>query len=150
MVTTLFFLGEEMDFLELLKSFGLDMKSVAKALGIDEATLNNMDKEVLLHLLTSQASINWWWYSSQLFCSNQSDKKQAAMKLFETVAFSEAQVKKRRIVIKFALLDITLQDGQRRRPDLDLKEYFKSRQVLNKLVTVSVFQRQNVVSSIQV
>ena len=138
-----------MDFLELLKSFGLDMKSVAKALGIDEATLNNMDKEVLLHLLTSQASINWW-YSSQLFCSNQSDKKQAAMKLFETVAFSEAQVKKRRIVIKFALLDITLQDGQRRRPDLDLKEYFKSRQVLNKLVTVSVFQRQNVVSSIQV
>ena len=138
-----------MDFLELLKSFGLDMKSVAKALGIDEATLNNMDKEVLLHLLTSQASINWW-YSSQLFCSNQSDKKQAAMKLFETVAFSEAQVKKRRIVIKFALLDITLQDVQRRRPDLDLKEYFKSRQVLNKLVTVSVFQRQNVVSSIQV
>ena len=47
------------------------------------------------------------------------------MKLFETVAFSEAQVKKRRIVIKFALLDITLQDGQRRRPDLDLKVYFK-------------------------
>ena len=138
-----------MDFLELLKSFGLDMKSVAKALGIDEATLNNMDKEVLLHLLTSQASINWW-YSSQLFCSNQSVKKQAAMKLFETVAFSEAQVKKRRIVIKFALLDITLQDGQRRRPDLDLKEYFKSRQVLNKLVIVSVFQRQKVVSSIQV
>ena len=149
MLTNVFFLGEEMDFLELLKSFGLDMKSVAKALGIDEATLNNMDKEVLLHLLTSQASINWW-YSSQLFCSNQSDKTQAAMKLFETVAFSEAQVKKRRIVIKFALLDITLQDGQRRRPDLDLKEYFKSRQVLNKLVTVSVFQRQNVVSSIQV
>ena len=149
MLTIFYFLGEEMDFLELLKSFGLDMKSVAKALGIDEATLNNMDKEVLLHLLTSQASINWW-YSSQLFCSNESDKKQAAMKLFETVAFSEAQVKKRRIVIKFALLDITLQDGQRRRPDLDLKEYFKSRQVLNKLVTVSVFQRQNAVSSIQV
>ena len=138
-----------MDFLELLKSFGLDMKSVAKALGIDEATLNNMDKEVLLHLLTSQASINWW-YSPLLLCSDQSDKNQAAMKLFGTVAFSEAQVKKRRIVIKFALLDITLQDGQRRRPDLDLKEYFKSRQVLNKLVTVSVFQRQNVVSSIQV
>ena len=57
-LTNVFFLGEEMDFLELLKSFGLDMKSVAKALGIDEATLNNMDKEVLLHLLTSQASIN--------------------------------------------------------------------------------------------
>ena len=57
-LTYIFYLGEEMDFLELLKSFGLDMKSVAKALGIDEATLNNMDKEVLLHLLTSQASIN--------------------------------------------------------------------------------------------
>lgn len=46
--------GEEMDFLELLKSFGLDMASVATALGIDIATLNNMDKDVLLHLLTSQ------------------------------------------------------------------------------------------------
>ena len=30
----------------------------AELLGIDEATLNNMDKEVLLHLLTSQTSIN--------------------------------------------------------------------------------------------
>jgi len=48
--------GEEMDFLELLQSFGLDMASVAKALGIDIATLNNMDKDVLLHLLTSQTS----------------------------------------------------------------------------------------------
>ena len=54
--------GEEMDFLELLKSFGLDMASVATALGIDIATLNNMDKDVLLHLLTSQgqpAPVNW-------------------------------------------------------------------------------------------
>jgi O-palmitoleoyl-L-serine hydrolase len=48
--------GEEMDFLELLKSFGLDMGSVASALGIDMAALNNMDQEVLLHLLTSQTS----------------------------------------------------------------------------------------------
>ena len=47
------FAGEEMDFLELLKSFGLDMGSVASALGIDMAALNNMDQEVLLHLLTS-------------------------------------------------------------------------------------------------
>jgi O-palmitoleoyl-L-serine hydrolase len=45
-----------MDFLELLKSFGLDMGSVASALGIDMAALNNMDQEVLLHLLTSQTS----------------------------------------------------------------------------------------------
>jgi hypothetical protein len=50
--------GEEMDFLELLKSFGLDMGSVASALGIDMAALNNMDQEVLLHLLTSQTSQN--------------------------------------------------------------------------------------------
>ena len=50
--------GEEMDFLELLESFGLDMKSVAHALGIDISTLNNMDKDVLLHLLTSQTNVN--------------------------------------------------------------------------------------------
>ena len=48
-----------MDFLELLESFGLDMKSVAQALGIDISTLNNMDKDVLLHLLTSQTNVNW-------------------------------------------------------------------------------------------
>ena len=48
-----------MDFLDLLESFGLDMKSVAQALGIDETALNNMDKDVLLHLLTSQtANVN--------------------------------------------------------------------------------------------
>ena len=50
--------GEEMDFLELLESFGLDMKSVAHALGIDISTLNNMDQDVLLHLLTSQTNVN--------------------------------------------------------------------------------------------
>ena len=48
--------GEEMDFLDLLKSFGLDMRSVASALGIDEAALNNMDPDVLLHLLTSRSA----------------------------------------------------------------------------------------------
>ncbi|XP_046671188.1 palmitoleoyl-protein carboxylesterase NOTUM [Homalodisca vitripennis] len=50
------FTGEEMDFIELLKSFGLDMMSVANALGIDINTLNNMDPEELLNLLTQQAS----------------------------------------------------------------------------------------------
>jgi len=46
-----------MDFIQLLKSFGLDMSSVANALGIDMHTLNNMDHDVLLHLLTQQT--NW-------------------------------------------------------------------------------------------
>ena len=45
-----------MDFLDLLKSFGLDLRSVASALGIDEAAVNNMDPDVLLHLLTSQSA----------------------------------------------------------------------------------------------
>ncbi|CAG9764236.1 unnamed protein product [Ceutorhynchus assimilis] len=50
------FTGEEMDFLELLKSFGLDMESVANALGVDMNTLNNMDQGHLLNLLTQQAN----------------------------------------------------------------------------------------------
>ncbi len=45
-----------MDFIQLLKSFGLDMSSVANALGIDMHTLNNMDHDVLLHLLTQQTN----------------------------------------------------------------------------------------------
>lgn len=45
-----------MDFIELLKSFGLDMMSVANALGIDINTLNNMDPQELLNLLTQQTS----------------------------------------------------------------------------------------------
>lgn len=45
-----------MDFLELLKSFGLDMESVANALGIDLITLNSMDQTELLNLLTQQAN----------------------------------------------------------------------------------------------
>ncbi|KAI4485879.1 hypothetical protein M0804_006368 [Polistes exclamans] len=48
------FTGEEMDFIELLKSFGLDMMSVANALGIDIQTLNNMGNDELLNLLTQQ------------------------------------------------------------------------------------------------
>ncbi|XP_057651110.1 palmitoleoyl-protein carboxylesterase NOTUM [Diorhabda carinulata] len=50
------FTGEEMDFIELLKSFGLDMNSVADALGIDMQTLNNMDHAELLNLLTQQSN----------------------------------------------------------------------------------------------
>lgn len=36
--------GEEMRFLELLASFGLDIEAVAAALGVDMQTLNNMDR----------------------------------------------------------------------------------------------------------
>lgn len=50
--------GEEMDFIELLKSFGLEMNSVANALGIDIQTLNNMDQEELVNLLTQQSNAN--------------------------------------------------------------------------------------------
>lgn len=45
-----------MDFIELLKSFGLDMKSVAQALGIDMQTLDNMDQDELLNWLTQQVN----------------------------------------------------------------------------------------------
>lgn len=48
--------GEEMDFIELLKSFGLDMESVANALGMDMSTLNSMDHADLLSLLTQQTT----------------------------------------------------------------------------------------------
>lgn len=47
--------GEEVDFKDLLKSFGLDMPTMAKALGIDLATLNSMDHQVLLQMLTQHA-----------------------------------------------------------------------------------------------
>lgn len=40
-----------MDFIDLLKSFGLDMTSVANALGMDVTMLNNMDHDQLLQLL---------------------------------------------------------------------------------------------------
>lgn len=61
------FTGEEMDFMELLKSFGLDKSSVASALGIDVATLNAMDHSTLLQLLTHQQPDNWKTSSNVLF-----------------------------------------------------------------------------------
>lgn len=48
--------GEEMRFLELLSSFGLDIDAVATALGIDMQTLKNMDHAELVNLLTQQVS----------------------------------------------------------------------------------------------
>lgn len=48
--------GEEMKFLELLTSFGLDMDAVAQALGVDMQTLNNMDHKELIKLFTESAS----------------------------------------------------------------------------------------------
>lgn len=48
--------GEEMRFLELLTSFGLDIEAVAAALGIDMQTLSNMDRTELINLLTQQTS----------------------------------------------------------------------------------------------
>lgn len=50
------FSGEELDLLELLKSFGLDMMNVATALGVDIHTLNNMGQRELISLLTQQAN----------------------------------------------------------------------------------------------
>ena len=46
--------GQEIDFLSLLKSFGLDLSSVAHAMGVDIATLNSMDRELLIHRLTAK------------------------------------------------------------------------------------------------
>ncbi|ALC43262.1 Notum, partial [Drosophila busckii] len=46
--------GEEMRFLELLTSFGLDIEAVATALGVDMHTLNNMERTELVNLLTQQ------------------------------------------------------------------------------------------------
>ena len=57
--TQFFFLiisGQEMDTLELLRSFGSDLGKIAKAMGYDIQTLNNMDKNVLRQLLTSPSS----------------------------------------------------------------------------------------------
>ena len=48
--------GREIDLLGLLKSFGLEIGSVAKAIGVDINTLNNMNKDVLRELLTSKSS----------------------------------------------------------------------------------------------
>jgi O-palmitoleoyl-L-serine hydrolase len=48
--------GEEIKFLELLTSFGLDMDAVAQALGVDMQTLNNMDHKELIKLFTEPTS----------------------------------------------------------------------------------------------
>ncbi|KAG5676925.1 hypothetical protein PVAND_006722 [Polypedilum vanderplanki] len=48
--------GEEMKFLELLTSFGLDIDAVAQALGVDLHTLNNMDHKELIKLFTESTS----------------------------------------------------------------------------------------------
>lgn len=48
--------GEEMKFLELLTSFGLDIYTVAQALGVDMQTLNNMDHKELIKLFTESSS----------------------------------------------------------------------------------------------
>jgi len=47
--------GQELEFKDLLQSFGLDMPSMARALGIDLHTLNSMDHRVLLHVLTQHS-----------------------------------------------------------------------------------------------
>ena len=51
--------GREIDLLGLLKSFGLEIGSVAKAIGVDINTLNNMNKDVLRELLTSKSSSSY-------------------------------------------------------------------------------------------
>ena len=48
--------GQEIDTLDLLKSFGSDLGKIARAMGYDIQTLNNMDKNVLRKLLTSPSS----------------------------------------------------------------------------------------------
>ncbi|XP_064628821.1 palmitoleoyl-protein carboxylesterase notum1-like isoform X2 [Lineus longissimus] len=48
------FTGEEMDFIDLLMQFGLDMSSIANALGMNLGTLQTMDHDILLQLLIQQ------------------------------------------------------------------------------------------------
>ncbi|VVC24463.1 Pectinacetylesterase/NOTUM [Cinara cedri] len=48
--------GEEVDFLELLQSFGLNIRNLSTELGIDVESLIHMDQEELLNLLTQQAN----------------------------------------------------------------------------------------------
>ena len=45
-----------MDFLHLLNSFGVNNMEIAKAMGMDVDELNSMDKEVLVHMLTSHSN----------------------------------------------------------------------------------------------
>ena len=48
------FTGEDMDFIDLLLQFGLDLSSIASALQMDLETLQTMDHGQLLQLLTRQ------------------------------------------------------------------------------------------------
>ena len=48
------FTGEELDFIDLLMQFGLDLSSIANALDMDLPTLQAMDHDVLLRLLIQQ------------------------------------------------------------------------------------------------
>lgn len=48
--------GEEINILELLAAFGLDMEGAATALSVDMHTLNNMEQAELINLLTQQSS----------------------------------------------------------------------------------------------
>ena len=49
------FTGEEMDFIDLLLQFGLDLTSIANALGMDLPTLQTMDHDMLLKLMVQQS-----------------------------------------------------------------------------------------------
>ncbi|XP_013422007.1 palmitoleoyl-protein carboxylesterase notum1 isoform X2 [Lingula anatina] len=46
--------GEEIDFIDLLIQFGIDLSSIANALNMDLATMQAMDHETLLKILTQQ------------------------------------------------------------------------------------------------
>lgn len=48
------FTGEDMDFIDLLMQFGLDLSSIADALGMDMQTLQSMDHNLLMQLLAQQ------------------------------------------------------------------------------------------------
>lgn len=48
--------GEEVDFIELLQSFGVNIRNLSTELGIDVESLIHMDQEELLNLLTQQAN----------------------------------------------------------------------------------------------
>lgn len=44
--------GEEVDFVELLESFGVNIPNLSSELGIDIESLTHMDRGVLLSMLT--------------------------------------------------------------------------------------------------
>ncbi|KAL5242347.1 hypothetical protein ACI65C_009757 [Semiaphis heraclei] len=48
--------GEEVDFIELLQSFGVNIPNLSSELGIDMESLIHMDQEELLNLLTQQSN----------------------------------------------------------------------------------------------